>query len=75
MTAKDRYIIVEKTGVITMCVENDGWSYMSGGAERQESEVSLASLRDTRFLDEAIGSLEGHGFVVDRKALTFKMKS
>lgn len=75
MTAKDRYIIVEKTGVITMCVENDGWSFMSGGADRQESEVTLASLRDSSFLDEAVRSLEELGFVVDRKSLTFKQKS
>lgn len=73
MTAKDRFIRVAKDGTIYECEENDGWSYMSGGADRQETIVSLSSL-DGNFLSQAVRGLEAHGYQVDVNKRTFTKK-
>ena len=52
MSAKDRYITVEK-GIITMHVENDGHTFLNRGPEAEEHTVSLESLKGTSFYEEA----------------------
>ena len=63
MTSRDRWVTVEPTGVIKVNSENDGWTFLRSGADREEEIGTLDQLSGS-LLQQAIFGLRYHGLPV-----------